>query len=275
MLKGDSGALALHWPLKNAGIEPQQLFMRYYLKLGSNWNVDLCHQDTGERSGGGGKFPGLADVRVDDSATREEQCGNGGATADGINCWSGRAQFRHCSAGESRPYNICSSGAVTRFGYYLYHARQVDIWGDGGFWDNEPWGQSYGGGSCESEPSNTLCGIDHVGNLGLDRWYRIEMQIKMNTPGQADGIARGWVDGKLAYDKTNMVFRLEGHDNLHVRTAWLNVHKGGDVPWGNCEDSAVYLDQLVLATDARVDESIDSSHARSQRVSSVPGCSKM
>jgi hypothetical protein len=72
----------------------------------------------------------------------------------------------------------------------------------------------------------------------------------MNTPGRADGVIRGWVDGKLAYQKTNMIFRIPGHENLHVRTAWLDVYKGG--VYGNCNDSEIWLDQMVLATDSPI-----------------------
>jgi len=72
----------------------------------------------------------------------------------------------------------------------------------------------------------------------------------MNTPGVADGIIRGWIDGVLSYEKTNMIFRIPGNDNLHVRTVWLNVYKGGVL--GNLSSSEVYLDQMVLATDAPI-----------------------
>jgi hypothetical protein len=71
------------------------------------------------------------------------------------------------------------------------------------------------------------------------------MHVKMNTPGQADEIIEGKVDGVLSYRKTNMIFRLPGHDSLHVRTVWLDVFKGGGV--GNLNDQQVYLDQLVVA----------------------------
>ena len=58
----------------------------------------------------------------------------------------------------------------------------------------------------------------------------------INIPSQEDGIIRGWVNGSLSYEKTNMIWRNPGHDNLHVRTMWLNVHKSGNVPNGNCTD---------------------------------------
>jgi hypothetical protein len=42
MKQYQSGALAVHWPLKAAGLAPEQLHLRYYLKLGRNFDPQLC-----------------------------------------------------------------------------------------------------------------------------------------------------------------------------------------------------------------------------------------
>jgi hypothetical protein len=42
-----------------------------------------------------------------------------------------------------------------------------------------------------------------------------------------------------------MIFRMSGHNNLHVRTIWLDVYKGGVI--GNLDDQQVYLDQMIVA----------------------------
>jgi hypothetical protein len=34
----------------------------------------------------------------------------------------------------------------------------------------------------------------------------MEMQVELNTPGQADGVIRGWVDGVLSYEKPMLFF---------------------------------------------------------------------
>jgi len=251
MLRGQTKALSVKWPLSAAGLAPQQLYLRYYLRLGSNWNPYQCDAN-GTIVGHGGKFPGLADERI--SSDSAGQCGNGGEVGDGINCWSMRANFRDCHSGDG---SACRTkpGAITRFGSYLYFYRQQ--FGDGsytgvtGHWDDHPWGQFTGdGGTCQSTPNNVYCGIGDGGVLLKDRWYLIEMFVKMNMPGSADGIIRGWVDGVLSFEKKNMIFRIPGHDNLHVRTLWLNLYKGGVN--GNCADHPIYLDQLVAATDAPI-----------------------
>jgi hypothetical protein len=243
-----SGAIAIHWPLSNAaGARPDEVFLRYYLKLAANFSPELCDSDPPHASAGsGGKFPGLADVRVDNAPTGEEQCGNGGAIADGINCWSMRTKFRDCNQGEVTVSHACASAtATTRFGGYLYYPSSSQEFAN---WDTVEWGAGLVNGPCATDPSSVgNCGVGSGGQLENDRWYAVEMQVKMNTPGQADGVLRGWVDGQLSYEKTNMVFRLNGHDGLHVRTMWLNVHAGGEFV-GLCNSSAIYLDQLVLAS---------------------------
>ncbi len=246
-------ALGVLWPLRNAGLQPEQLYMRYYLKLGPTWHNEQCRNQDGKPviEGQGGKFPGLADTRGENDPTG--QCGFGGEPGDGINCWSHRTGFRTCWGG-SYSNRVCESvpRAITRFYGYMYFYQQEGDTGNPGMWDNDPWGQSIGrGGKCSTEPTNLSCSVGkNLGVLAPERWYSLEHFIKMNTPGKADGVIRGWVDGKLAYEKTNMIFRLPAHHNLHVRTAWLNVYKGGSL--GNCHDSDIWLDQMVLAKDAPI-----------------------
>jgi hypothetical protein len=39
------------------------------------------------------------------------------------------------------------------------------------------------------------------------RWVRLEQEVVLNTPKQADGALRLWVDGRLAVDRTDQMFR--------------------------------------------------------------------
>ncbi|MGE5177261.1 MAG: polysaccharide lyase [Hyphomicrobiales bacterium] len=247
MLKGETNGLSVKWHPALAGLYPEQLYLRYYIKLGPNWSPNMCDA-SGNITGAGGKFPGLSDERV--NADSCGQCGNGGDPGDGINCWSMRAVYRGCDSGDGQ---ACATkpGAIARFGSYLYFYGQEGSTGSAGYWDGDDWGQSTGnGGTCGSTPNNVYCGNGDGGVFYNDQWYLVEMFVKMNTPGLADGIIRGWVDGVQYYEKDNMIFRLPGNDSLHVRTVWLNVYKGGLD--GNCNDSAIYLDQLVVAQGAEI-----------------------
>jgi hypothetical protein len=261
MKQYQSGALALHWPLKAAGLAHEELYLRYYLKLGDNFNPALCTSD-GAYADNGGKFPGLADVRTNDDPAG--QCGNGGAYADGISGWSGRLKFRNCIG--SGGADICAADiggkqATTRLGWYWYvpPASGNNNQALGAF-DNQAWGTDMAGtgGTCGSHPLNvgstgsdsSSCGKGAAG-LVNGTWYLVELYTKMNTPGQANGVSRTWINGELKYEKTNMEYRKVGHDSLHVRTIWLNIHAGGEF-MGLCTASHVMLDQMVAATGARV-----------------------
>lgn len=239
-----SGGLSVHWPLKNANIAPEALYYRYYMKLSPSFYPDTCEAN-GTYADTGGKFPGPADPRV----YPEEQCGNGGAYGDGINCWSMRTYFRNCK-GRANAQFCSSPTATTRIGSYLYYYNQQGF-ANNGIWDSVEWGQGHYDnpfGSCATAKDVGGCGMGIGGQLENDRWYRVETYVKMNTPGQSDGIIRAWVDGVLSYQKTNMIFRIPGHDNLHVRTIWLNVYAGGLT--GLCQAASVYLDQMVASLDA-------------------------
>jgi hypothetical protein len=235
MPQGQTGSLNIHFLLRAFNnIEPQELYLRYYIKLGPNWTPDQVGGGTG------GKFPGLADPRG--SADPSGQCGNGGNQGDGINCWSARADYRNC-------FNACGTkpGATTRYGSYIYIYQQPTSTGSHGFWDGDSWGQT--GGNCGAT-DDFFCGTGDGGVFLNDQWYLVEWFVKMNDVGQANGIMRGWVNGVLSYEKTNMIYRIAGHDNLYVRTVWLNVFKGGSQ--GNQVSSEIYLDQLVVARGAMI-----------------------
>lgn len=236
----------------------QEAWARYYIKFASNWSPDL----TG--GGSGGKMPGFADV----DAFPDSQCGNGGAFSDGINCWSARGSFRNCTSSTSQDgpagSDICTADldgkqATTRMGYYFYipggNANETNQ--AFGFWDTLATGSaSFGTDNCLTNPQSlgnwgtNKCGIG-AGGFVNDRWYRVEQHIKMNTPGQSNGVAEAWVDGVLKWRKTNMVFRNVGHDNLHVRTFWLDTFFGGEFV-GPTAATSLYLDQLVVSNKGRI-----------------------
>jgi hypothetical protein len=165
-----------------------------------------------------------------------------------------RSFFRDCNRGERHVTHACRSPkATTRFGSYLYYYDQAGF-ENAGIWDNEPWGQgSYAMpfGSCSTPRDVGGCGIGSDGQLENGRWYLVEMYVRMNAPGKPNGVMRGWVDGKLSYEKIDMIWRLPGHDNLHVRTIWLNVHAGGEFV-GLCKPSYIMLDQLAAAIGAQL-----------------------
>ncbi|MBS0240875.1 MAG: hypothetical protein JSS20_01775 [Proteobacteria bacterium] len=46
----------------------------------------------------------------------------------------------------------------------------------------------------------------HFASLPRGRWIDIEQEARLNTPGEFDGIARLWIDGKLVLNKTDAIW---------------------------------------------------------------------
>jgi hypothetical protein len=136
------------------------------------------------------------------------RAGWGGRPSDGRNGWSARGLFKRQNDGK------------TPVGYYCYHADMKGRYGSNWTWDQEK-----------------------RGHLQNNRWYCIEQYAKMNTPGKNDGILRGWVDGRPAFEKTDV--RMRDVDTLRIEAVWLNLYLGGS--WVAKSDHHLYIDNVVIA----------------------------
>ena len=81
------------------------------------------------------------------------------------------------------------------------------------------------------------------GFLEKNRWYCIEQQVKLNQPERNDGLLRAWVDGRLAFEKTDIRFRTVA--TLKIEQVWMNVYHGGTKP--SPYDQHLYIDNVVVA----------------------------
>jgi hypothetical protein len=136
------------------------------------------------------------------------RAGWGGRPVNGTDGWSARGSFGRYIDGE------------TAIGFYCYHVDMKGRYGSIWVWDK-----------------------DRLGYLKNNRWYGAEQYIKLNTPGQSDGIMRAWIDGKPAFEKTGVRFR--DVDSLKIEMVWLNVYQGGTKP-AKTEDH-MYIDNVVIA----------------------------
>ncbi len=136
------------------------------------------------------------------------RAGWGGRPSNGRDGWSARGLFKKQSDGK------------TPIGYYCYHADMKGRYGSGWIWEQE-----------------------ERGYLTNNRWYCIEQYAKMNTPGANDGILRAWVDGRPAFEKTDI--RMRDVDALKIEAVWLNVYLGGT--WSAQSDHHLYIDNVVIA----------------------------
>lgn len=156
----------------------------------------------------GGKLPGLAGTY--------NLGGWGQRRSDGTNGWSVRGAFaRQAAAQTAAPQPVA-------IGSYAYHAdaegRSGAFWG----WNLGP-----------------------TGLLETGRWYAIEQYVRMNTPGRNDGVVRAWIDGKLAFERTDLRFREI--DALKIETAWFNVYHGGTAK--PPREMSLYIDNVVIARE--------------------------
>lgn len=98
---------SLQYKFAEAGLdEPEELYIRYYLRFGENWSP-----------GRGGKLPGPAGTYG--------RAGWGGRVPDGTDGWSARGGYRACSEHENH----------TQLTFYTYHAELPGRWGESYAWD--------------------------------------------------------------------------------------------------------------------------------------------
>jgi hypothetical protein len=154
----------------------------------------------------GGKMPGISGTYG--------RAGWGGRKSDGANGWSARGSFS-----QTIPPGNPLAG-LHPLGWYCYHADMSSRYGDIWLWQE-----------------------DYRGYLENNRWYSIEQYIKLNTPGEKDGILRAWVDGRPAFEKTDIRFRHA--DALKIEQVWMNVYHGGTRP--SPYDQHLYIDNVVIA----------------------------
>jgi hypothetical protein len=172
------------------------------------WRYYLRFASDWNQTVDGGKMPGIAGTYG--------TAGWGGRPSDGTNGWSARGSFS-----ETIPDDNPLAGR-TPLGYYCYHADMEGTYGDVWHWLN-----------------------DYRGLIPRNEWHAVEEYARMNTPGSNDGVLRTWVDGRLAFEKTDISMRTV--DTLHIEEVWMNIYHGGtDVsPY----DQHLYIDNVVIARD--------------------------
>ncbi len=156
----------------------------------------------------GGKLPGISGTYG--------VAGWGGRKSDGTDGWSARGSF-HLTIPRENPL-----GGLTPIGTYCYHADMKGQYGNVWLWQN-----------------------GYRGFLKNNRWYCVEQYLKLNTPGEKDGIIRAWIDGRPAFEKTDIRFRHT--DRLKIEQVWMNVYHGGKKP--SPYDQHLYIDNVVIARE--------------------------
>ncbi|MGI9242663.1 MAG: polysaccharide lyase [Verrucomicrobiales bacterium] len=191
--EGSHYGTSLEYRFKDqTGSEPEEIYFRYYLRLGDDWDPQT-----------GGKFPGFGGTYG--------RAGWGGRPVNGSDGWSARGLF------------LARDDGRTPVGFYCYHADMKGKYGSNWRWD-----------------------IENRGLLENNRWYCIEQYAKMNTPGENDGILRAWIDGKPAFEKTDV--RMRDSRDLKIELIWFNLYHGGKS--AAKQDHHIYIDDVVVSRAA-------------------------
>ena len=155
----------------------------------------------------GGKLPGISGTYG--------IAGWGGRKSNGRDGWSARGLFK-LTIPDGNPL-----AGTTPIGTYCYHADM-----EGSYGANWVWQKGY------------------RGFLENNRWYSVEQYLKLNSPAKQDGVIRAWIDGRLAFEKTDIRFR--NSPKLRIEQVWMNVYHGGKQP--SPKDQHVFIDNVVIAT---------------------------
>jgi hypothetical protein len=154
----------------------------------------------------GGKLPGISGTY--------DNAGWGGRRSDGTNGWSMRGKFLRM------PDDASPLHGRTMVGIYAYHADMTDFYGDNWIWTD-----------------------GFRGLLERNRWYAIEQYVRINTPGQRDGIVRAWVDGVPVFERAGIRFR--DTPRIKIEKVWMNVYHGGTAPAPRTMH--LFIDNVVIA----------------------------
>lgn len=185
--------------------EPEELYIRYMLRVP---DPDLPNAFDPIQPG---KLPGFSGTYG--------RCGNGGAPANGY-CWSARMHFNPYA-----PDHNTLAGYLP-VGNYVYHMDMNGNYGTHMMWTR-----------------------DYNGILQTDQWHCVDAYVKLNTPAadgepeKSDGILRGWINGRLAFENTGIRFRSDPLTKIYA--AWLVFYHGGRPP--PPEDQYLWIDNFVAA----------------------------
>jgi len=99
-----------------------------------------------------------------------------------------------------------------------------------------------------------LCGDDFPYMLGgaaarfvPGLWQQVFHHLRMNTPGQADGVIQAWLGGRLALDRHDVAFRGPAHDFMIDALYFSTFFGGSDATWAPSTDQVVDYDDFVVS----------------------------
>ena len=216
---GSGSALAVHYPADSFGVRGTGA--QWQLELEEEYEELVVSYRVKFRDGfdfvRGGKLPGLAGGSAP----------TGSAPADGVRGWTGRLMWRTDFTGTSGSPAQTTSDAIS-------YAKHLDSGFDQ---DGRQEDQVY----WEDDANQRIV-------LESGAWYQIKQHVRMNTPGEADGILQIWLDGVLVLDQNNLRFRSIA--DLKIDQMFFSTFFGGGSSWRTSKDEVVFFDDFVITEPA-------------------------
>lgn len=140
------------------------------------------------------------------------EAGDGGTEGDG-HSWSARLQ--------TDVVQESTDNSAFEMNYYVYHMDQErsDGYGDMLSWDGE---------------------------YDFGQWHEVTLYTQLNTPGDNDGILRGWMNENQVFEREDFRFRSEDHPYAGITRAYAAyIYWGGS--WGPPDSQNVYFKDFTLS----------------------------
>lgn len=97
------------------------------------------------------------------------------------------------------------------------------------------------------ELGGTRASLRSLGRIKAGRWTAVEIEVKVNTPGQSDGIFRLWLDSILVYENITMDYRSP-YGNSSAGIQAVQVGDQADRLNNDPVDEYRYWDDIVIST---------------------------
>lgn len=81
------------------------------------------------------------------------------------------------------------------------------------------------------------------------RWHHIELHLRLNTPGEHDGLLEGWLDGTKAASYPGFFFRDTNTSDATITWMFFSTFFGGSSSdiWQARKDEAAWFDEFIVS----------------------------
>jgi hypothetical protein len=102
--------------------------------------------------------------------------------------------------------------------------------------------------TCGDDLPYAVCG-GAAARFVTGRWLRVVHHLRMNAPGQPDGMLEAWLDGALALSRRDVRYR--GPDaTFSIDTLYFSTFFGGsDASWAPTTDQVIDFDDFIVSTE--------------------------